>query len=100
MADGTGTWRTPAPDDPEPREFDPNDPAKIVVDLNGADATIKRVLRMDPEDLAALVVLLKDGMVKVWGPDFTSRAERGWLRRKLEIARRVLTLADADNGPG
>lgn len=68
------------------------DEVQNVVILDSAEASIKRVLRRQSSDnIRALVVLWEDGLISTWGRDLTeTRAQRGWVRRGLECARKTL----------
>ena len=75
-------------------EIMPEKPDEIqhVVSLDSAEANIKRVLKRQTSDnMRALVVLWGDGLISTWGRELSeTRAQRGWVRRGLECARKTL----------
>ena len=46
--------------------------------------------RATVDNAVAVIVMAKDGRTTVWGDNFATRSARGWLRRRLEDARRLL----------
>ena len=87
----SGYWRVP-PDDPnEPRaQMDDANPAVKIVDL-GPELSLSRVLNTaDPDETAVAMILQHDGALHLWGCDFDTRPQRGWLRKRLEAARKRL----------
>ena len=68
------------------------DEVNHVVMLDSAETAIRRVLRrQEPDNMCALIVLWANGKISTWGKEIMeTRAQRGWLRRGLECARRVL----------
>ena len=87
----SGYWRVPPDETDEPRaEMDDADPAIRVVDL-GPELSLARVLEAaNPDKTAAAIILQHDGALHLWSGDFDTRAERGWLRKRLERARKRL----------
>lgn len=60
-----------------------------------SDDTFERTLRfIKPEATSFVAVVLKNGKVMVWeNGEFETRPQRGWLRRKLEVIRKILVEA-------
>jgi hypothetical protein len=78
-----GDWRLPLPEEPAvPAFIEPGD--HKVTDLNSPELSIKRALRhADPANLAALVLVNKDGSTSVWSESFDTDEQRAWITRKL-----------------
>lgn len=73
------------------REVHEDEAVNINREFPEPDKAFNHTLRfLDHRATAAIVVLLKNGTVRVWGGVSRRREDRGWLRRKLEIARGML----------
>ncbi len=86
VSPGSGSWNVP--------RGPTNDPAadgRTQIELGHPDDALESLLRfVRAESTAAVVVCLDNGNVRAWGHEFDTRARRGWLRRRLEDARRLL----------
>lgn len=82
-----GFWKLPEGERREEQEGDP--PSRY---RETSDDAFERTLRfIKPEATYFVAVVLKNGKVTVWEKGgFETRAQRGWLRRKLEVVRRIL----------
>ncbi|PRD42116.1 hypothetical protein C5748_18375 [Phyllobacterium phragmitis] len=87
----SGEWRKNVPDVPavvadvEARDIK-------VTDLNSSEAAIRRVLlKADPDTLAVLVTLHKDGTMSVWGIDLDTPEEQAWFDAQMAAAKAMLT---------
>lgn len=95
VGNGTGgEWRKSLPDEAhEPKEIEEGDIR--VTSLDSPHAALKRVQRLaDPDDLAALIVMQKDGRLNVWGDNFDTEERVEWLDRRLADARRFLLMEE------
>jgi hypothetical protein len=92
LTNSAGEWRLPKSETAPTKA--PEQSINIrVVDFNAPNVALKRVLgKIDIEATCAVVVIDLDGSFSVWGApsDFSTRARRGWLRRRLEEVRRIL----------
>lgn len=82
-----GFWKIPEGEKREEREGDL--PTRH---RETSDESFERTLRfINPDATALIAVVLKNGKVTVWDHGvFETRAQRGWLRRKLEVVRKIL----------
>ncbi len=84
-----GFWRLP---EGQTREIESGDgPETSRHDMGDSDAALDAVLRfVNAQAAACVVVLQENGELLTWGNEFKTRARRGWLRRRLDAARKML----------
>jgi hypothetical protein len=91
IVNGAGFWRMPETDEALRLQRKDDVPTVTRIDMGDPDSCLRMILRRATvERTAAVIILQEDGHVTVWGQDFTPRGRRGWLRRKLEIARKLV----------
>lgn len=95
-SDACGEWRKPLPDTPEDAESfgdEVSEGLMYVTDMHSTDAAIQRVAKLaNKRDTAALILIQKDGNIKVWRHDAEGEKQVSWLKRRMkDAAKLVLT---------
>lgn len=79
------------PENARIKEHDDSEQISNIRDFDDPKYALKSFARRsDTDDICAMIVLARDGRVRTWGEEFETRAQRGWLRRQLEWARKML----------
>ncbi len=89
LAISNGFWRVP---EGETREETPDDGHENSrEEFCDPSEGLAAMLRFINQESAACVILLQDnGKLHTWSKGFTTRAGRGWLRERLEEARKMV----------
>lgn len=85
-----GSWRARSPEEPlgAVEEVEADD--VIVTDLGDPFHAIRRVLKkVDPDNVAALIVINNDGSLSTWGAA-DGKAQAGWMRRRVSSALKLI----------
>lgn len=85
-----GSWRARSPEEPvgEVGEVEPDD--VTVTDLGDPAHAIRRVLKkVEPDNVAALIVINNDGSLSTWG-ETDGKAQAGWMRRRVASALKLI----------